>query len=94
MNPQEAVDDAIAVTARVQEHLIHLAAYGRVSQNTRSIVTLNFYASQFLQMNLRERVRWMLLGRLPDHLAEFVEDPEGAVLMSEVSESTSQISEM
>lgn len=76
--------------------LCQIAAYANTSRNIRSIVTLNFYASQFLQMNLRERVRWMFLGRLPKHLAEFAEDPEAALLsepLSETSESASLTSE-
>lgn len=92
-----SAEHADRLSAEQRTQLIQLAVYGKLSRNMRSIVTLNFYASQFLQMNLRERVRWMLLGRLPEHLAEFAEDPEAVLLsepLSEASESASETSEV
>jgi hypothetical protein len=83
-------EHAERLDAEQQNKLVHLANYQRTMQNTRSIVTLNFYASQFLTMSFWERMRWNLLGRLPEHLSEFVSDPE-ATLLSEHSE-TSQTS--
>jgi hypothetical protein len=73
-------EHAERLTAEQQNQMLHLAAYATTARNTRSIVTLNFYASQFLQMNLRERLRWTFLGTLPEHLSEFAADPEAALL--------------
>jgi hypothetical protein len=51
-------------------------------RNRLAIVALNFYTSQFFAMNLRERFRWLVLGRMPAHISEFTEDPESVVLPS------------
>lgn len=91
MNPQDSArpdDDALALVDVQHRQLIDLAAYAGTARNTRALVHLNFYTSQFLQMTLCERVRWMLLGALPAHLAEYADDPE-AMMLSETSENLS-----
>lgn len=84
MHPQEAVTEVPARIETLAEqqrtHLVQLAVYSKLSRQTRSIVALNFYASQFLRMNFWERWRWNLLGQLPEHLSEFAADPEAALL--------------
>ena len=49
-------------------------------RNHLATVALNFYVAQFCAMNFRERLRWLMLGRMPAHIAEFTRDPEGALL--------------
>jgi predicted Zn-dependent peptidase len=49
-------------------------------RNNIAIIAVNFYASQFCLMTFRERVDWILSGRLPERIAEFTRDPEAAVL--------------
>lgn len=64
-----------------EERVTALHVEGRITErHDLAIIALNFYTSQFLAMNLRERARWFLLGRLPRHIAEFTTDPEAAIL--------------
>lgn len=48
-------------------------------RNNLAIVALTFYTSQFFTMTLPERLRWLLLGRLPEHIAEFGADPDAVI---------------
>jgi hypothetical protein len=64
------------------EDRIHVMRADRLmtDRNNLAIVALNFYVSQFCAMNLRERLRWLVLGRMPVHIADFTRDPEATVL--------------
>jgi hypothetical protein len=64
---------------------LQLEAGEQINLNAANIVTVNFYLAQFLAMNLRERIRWVALGRLPEHFLNFQDDPE-SILFPDPSE--------
>jgi hypothetical protein len=66
---------------------LHLEAGDQITRNAANIVAVNFYLAQFLAMNLRERVRWITLGRLPDEFFEFAKDPE-SILFPDCSQTS------
>jgi hypothetical protein len=87
-----AAEHAESVQAEQKNQVIHLAARRGIRQNTKSIITLNFHLSEFARMTWRERLRWIVLGTLPEPLADFTGDPEAALFsepLSELSEKSS-----
>jgi hypothetical protein len=71
----ERVNEQLALRA------MQLDASDVLTRNAANIVTVNFYLSQFVAMNFLERLRWMVLGRLPAQFFEFAADPESILFL-------------
>jgi hypothetical protein len=79
-------------TERVNEQLalraVQLDASDALTRNATNIVAINFYLSQFIAMTFRERLRWMVLGRLPAQFSDFADDPESILFLPPPSPDT------
>jgi hypothetical protein len=51
----------------------------KTTRNAFNVVTVNFYLSQFAGLTLAERLRWVLLGKLPEQFHDFTSDPEAVL---------------
>lgn len=49
------------------------------TRNAANIIAVNYYLSQLVAMGFVERLRWLLLGRLPEHFLDFATDPESVL---------------
>jgi hypothetical protein len=69
--------DRLIAEQAIQRQLINMAEANTL--NAANVVTVNYFLSQFLTLPLRDRLRWLLLGKLPEDFADLVADPESVL---------------
>lgn len=51
----------------------------KTTKNAANVVTVNYYLSQFAGLTFAERLRWLMLGQLPEQFHDFTSDPEAVL---------------
>lgn len=69
--------DRVKAQDALWERLVQLDE--KTTRNAFNVVTVNFYLSQFAGLTFVERLRWVVLGTLPEQFQDFTADPEAVL---------------